>query len=208
MKLKAQTLNPHEKQCAMELFFATHNQHKLQEVTAIIGDFCIVKGIAELGCFEDIPETADSLLGNALQKAAYVHDKYGVNCFSDDTGLEIEALGGRPGVFSARYAGPACSFQDNVRKVMDEMEGIANRKACFKTVVALILDGQEYFFEGRVDGEIITEQRGTAGFGYDPIFRPIGYSQTFAEMDEVAKNAISHRGRAIQALKEFLNTRA
>ena len=190
----------------MELFFATHNQHKLQEATAIIGSSCIVKGLTELGCFEEIPETADSLLGNALQKAQYVHNKYGVNCFSDDTGLEIEALDGRPGVYSARYAGPACSFQDNVRKVMAEMEGITNRKACFKTVVALILDGKEYIFEGRVDGEIITEQRGTAGFGYDPIFRPIGFDQTFAEMDEAAKNAISHRGRAMQALTEFLKT--
>lgn len=153
----------------MELFFATHNQHKLQEAVAIAGASCVVKGIAELGCFEEIPETADSLLGNARQKAEYVHKKYGVNCFSDDTGLEIEALDGRPGVYSARYAGPACSFQDNIRKVMSEMEGVSNRKACFKTVIALILDDKEYFFEGRVDGEIITEQRGTSGFGYDPI---------------------------------------
>ena len=190
----------------MELFFATHNQHKLQEAIAIAGASCVVKGIAELGCFEDIPETADSLLGNARQKAEYVHDKYGVNCFSDDTGLEIEALDGRPGVYSARYAGPGCSFQDNIRKVMSELEGVTNRKACFKTVIALILDDKEYFFEGRVDGEIIAEQRGTSGFGYDPIFRPVGSNLTFAEMDEAAKNAISHRGRAMQALKEFLNS--
>ena len=167
-----------------------------------------MKGIAELGCFEDIPETADSLLGNALQKAEYVHNKYGVNCFSDDTGLEIEALDGRPGVYSARYAGPACSFQDNIRKVMSELEGVPNRKACFKTVIALILDGKEYFFEGRVDGEIITEQRGTAGFGYDPIFRPVGSNLTFAEMDEAAKNAISHRGRAMRAFMKFIGDRA
>ena len=192
----------------MELFFATHNQHKLQEAVAIAGASCVVKGIAELGCFEDIPETADSLLGNALQKAEYVHNKYGVNCFSDDTGLEIEALDGRPGVYSARYAGPACSFQDNIRKVMSELEGVSNRKACFKTVIALILDGKEYFFEGRVDGEIITEQRGTAGFGYDPIFRPVGSNLTFAEMDEAAKNAISHRGRAMRAFMKFLGVRA
>lgn len=191
----------------MELFFATHNQHKLQEAVAIAGASCVVKGIAELGCFEDIPETADSLLGNALQKAEYVHNKYGVNCFSDDTGLEIEALDGRPGVYSARYAGPACSFQDNIRKVMSELEGVPNRKACFKTVIALILDGKEYFFEGRVDGEIITEQRGTAGFGYDPIFRPVGSNLTFAEMDEAAKNAISHRGRAMRAFMKFIGDR-
>lgn len=188
----------------MELFFATHNQHKLQEAVAIAGASCVVKGIAELGCFEEIPETADSLLGNARQKAEYVHKKYGVNCFSDDTGLEIEALDGRPGVYSARYAGPACSFQDNIRKVMSEMEGVSNRKACFKTVIALILDDKEYFFEGRVDGEIITEQRGTSGFGYDPIFQPDGQKLTFAEMEEDEKNAISHRGRAMQALKAFL----
>ena len=188
----------------MELFFATHNQHKLQEAIAIAGASCVVKGIAELGCFEDIPETADSLLGNARQKAEYVHDKYGVNCFSDDTGLEIEALDGRPGVYSARYAGPECSFQDNIRKVMSELEGVTNRKACFKTFIALILDDKEYFFEGRVNGEIIAEQRGTSGFGYDPIFRPVGSNLTFAEMDEAAKNAISHRGRAMQALTEFL----
>lgn len=192
----------------MELFFATHNQHKLQEAVAIAGASCVVKGIAELGCFEEIPETADSLLGNALQKAEYVHNKYGVNCFSDDTGLEIEALDGRPGVYSARYAGPACSFQDNIRKVMSELEGVPNRKACFKTVIALILDGKEYFFEGRVDGEIITEQRGTAGFGYDPIFRPVGSNLTFAEMDEAAKNAISHRGRAMRAFMKFIGDRA
>lgn len=188
----------------MELFFATHNQHKLQEAVAIAGASCVVKGIAELGCFEEIPETADSLLGNARQKAEYVHKKYGVNCFSDDTGLEIEALDGRPGVYSARYAGPACSFQDNIRKVVSEMEGVSNRKACFKTVIALILDDKEYFFEGRVDGEIITEQRGTSGFGYDPIFQPDGQKLTFAEMEEDEKNAISHRGRAMQALKAFL----
>ena len=188
----------------MELFFATHNQHKLQEAIAIAGASCVVKGIAELGCFEDIPETADSLLGNARQKAEYVHDKYGVNCFSDDTGLEIEALDGRPGVYSARYAGPGCSFQDNVRKVMSEMEGITNRKACFKTVIALILDDKEYFFEGRVDGEIIAEQRGTSGFGYDPIFMPDRFAVSFAEMPLEVKNRISHRGRAIAQLVEYL----
>lgn len=188
----------------MELVFATHNRHKLQEAVAIAGASFVVKGLDELGCFEEIPETADSLMGNALQKAEYIHKKYNVNCFSDDTGLEIEALGGRPGVYSARYAGENCSFQDNVRKVMSELQGIENRNACFKTVVALILDNQTYYFEGRVDGEIITEERGTAGFGYDPIFRPLGFNQTFAEMGEADKNAISHRGRAMQKLMDFL----
>lgn len=188
----------------MELVFATHNRHKLQEAVAIAGASFVVKGLDELGCFEEIPETADSLMGNAFQKADYIHKKYNVNCFSDDTGLEIEALGGRPGVYSARYAGENCSFQDNVRKVMSELQGIENRNACFKTVVALILDNQTYYFEGRVDGEIITEERGAAGFGYDPIFRPLGFNQTFAEMSEADKNAISHRGRAMQKLMDFL----
>ncbi len=191
----------------MELVFATHNRHKLEEAVAIVGASFDVKGLTELGCFEEIPETADSLLGNALQKAEFVHQKYGVNCFSDDTGLEIEALDGRPGVYSARYAGPDCNFADNVRKVMSEMQGVTNRKACFKTVVALILNGERYFFEGRVDGEIIHEQRGASGFGYDPIFRPIGFEQTFAEMDETAKNAISHRGIAMQKLADFLKSK-
>lgn len=190
----------------MELFFATHNRHKLQEAVAIAGASCVVKGLDELGCFEEIPETADSLLGNALQKSEYVYEKFGVNCFSDDTGLEIEALGGRPGVYSARYAGEHCSYQDNVDKVMREMQGITNRKACFKTVISLIINGEKYFFEGRVDGEIITEQRGSGGFGYDPIFKPDGFEQTFAEMDEKAKNAISHRGRAMEKLSAFLQS--
>ncbi len=191
----------------MELVFATHNRHKLQEAVAIAGASFVVKGLDELGCFEEIPETADSLMGNALQKAEYIHKKYNVNCFSDDTGLEIEALDGRPGVYSARYAGENCSFQDNVRKVMSELQGIENRNACFKTVVALILDNQTYYFEGRVDGEIITEERGAAGFGYDPIFRPLGFNQTFAEMSEADKNAISHRGRAMQKLMDFLKNK-
>lgn len=190
----------------MELYFATHNRHKLQEAVAIAGASCVVKGLDELGCFEEIPETADSLLGNALQKSEYVYEKFGVNCFSDDTGLEIEALGGRPGVYSARYAGEHCSYQDNVDKVMREMQGITNRKACFKTVISLIINGEKYFFEGRVDGEIITEQRGKGGFGYDPIFKPDGFEQTFAEMDEKAKNAISHRGRAMEKLSAFLQS--
>ena len=131
-------------------------------------------------------------------------EHYHCNCFADDTGLEIEALDGRPGIFSARYAGEGCSYQDNVLKVLEEMKGITNRKACFKTVIALILDGKQYFFEGRVDGKILTEQRGIDGFGYDPIFRPLGFRQTFAEMSTLAKNTISHRGRAMQQLKDFL----
>ncbi len=190
----------------MEIIFATHNQHKTEEVRAILGPDYQIKNLPDIGG-PDIPETADTLKGNALQKAQYVVDHYHCNCFADDTGLEIEVLDGRPGVYSARYAGEGCSYQDNVRKVLAEMEGMTNRRACFKTVIALILDGEQYFFEGRIDGEILTEQRGTDGFGYDPIFKPLGFRQTFAEMSAIAKNTISHRGRAMQQLKEFLADR-
>ena len=187
----------------MEIVFATHNQHKTEEVRAILGADYRILNLPELGC-PDIPETADTLKGNALQKAQYVADHYGRNCFADDTGLEVLALDGRPGVYSARYAGEGCSYQDNVRKLLAEMRGMENRRACFKTVVALILDGQEYFFEGRVDGIILPEQRGTDGFGYDPVFLPDGYDLTVAEMSPATKNSISHRGRAIQQLATFL----
>ena len=189
----------------MEIIFATHNMHKAEEVRAILGPNFHIKSLPEIGC-PDIPETADTLKGNALQKAQYVVDHYHLNCFADDTGLEIEALDNRPGVYSARYAGEGCSYQDNVLKVLDEMQGITNRKACFKTVIALILDGKQYFFEGRVDGIILPEQHGTDGFGYDPIFQPNGFDQTFAEMGPATKNSISHRGRAMQQLKEFLSS--
>ncbi len=187
----------------MEIVFATHNQHKTEEVRAILGADYRILNLPELGC-PDIPETADTLKGNALQKAQYVADHYGRNCFADDTGLEVLALDGRPGVYSARYAGEGCSYQDNVLKLLGEMQGAADRRACFKTVVALILNGETYFFEGRVDGIILPEQRGTDGFGYDPVFLPDGYDQTFAEMSPATKNSISHRGRAIQQLAAFL----
>lgn len=187
----------------MEIVFATHNQHKTEEVRAILGADYRILNLPELGC-PDIPETADTLKGNALQKAQYVADHYGRNCFADDTGLEVLALDGRPGVYSARYAGEGCSYQDNVLKLLGEMQGVTDRRACFKTVIALILNGKTYFFEGRVDGIILPEQRGTDGFGYDPVFLPDGYDQTFAEMSPAAKNSISHRGRAIQQLQEFL----
>lgn len=190
----------------MDIIFATHNLNKAEEVSAILGSDYHVKNLREIGCPE-IPETADTLQGNALQKAQYVFDHYHVNCFADDTGLEVEALDGRPGVYSARYAGEGCSYQDNVLKMLEEMRGVTNRKACFKTVIALILDGKKYFFEGRVDGEIMTEQHGTDGFGYDPIFKPLGFRQTYAEMSLLSKNTISHRARAMQQLKEFLANR-
>lgn len=187
----------------MEIVFATHNQHKTEEVRAILGADYRILNLPELGC-PDIPETADTLKGNALQKAQYVADHYDRNCFADDTGLEVLALDGRPGVYSARYAGEGCSYQDNVLKLLGEMQGVTDRRACFKTVIALILNGKTYFFEGRVDGIILPEQRGTDGFGYDPVFLPDGYDQTFAEMSPATKNSISHRGRAIQQLAAFL----
>lgn len=192
----------------MDLVFATHNQHKTEEAIAIAASSIQIRNLKDIGCTTEIPETADTLSGNALQKARFVYENYHTNCFADDTGLEVEALDGRPGVYSARYAGEHCSYQDNVLKLLDEMKGKSNRKACFKTVIALILDGTEYLFEGRVDGLIIENQRGTAGFGYDPVFLPDGFEHTFAEMSEEQKNSISHRGRAMLKLMDFLNQKA
>jgi len=189
----------------MDIVFATHNKHKASEASAIAGPKWNLKSLPDIGCHTDIPETADTLQGNALQKAQYVVDHYHINCFADDTGLEIEALNGRPGVYSARYAGEHCSFQDNMDKVLLEMKGLTNRRACFKTVIALVLDGETHCFEGRIDGQITTEPHGAEGFGYDPIFLPDGYDQTFAEMGAELKNKISHRGLAMQKLMEFLN---
>ncbi len=188
-----------------KLVFATHNIHKLREIRQILEktNFEIL-GLNDIGCLEEIPETQPTIEGNASQKSFFVYDKYGFNCFSDDTGLEIEALNGKPGVFSARYAGEGASFADNIRKVLDEMNGIENRKAKFKTVISLVLDGKEFQFEGIVEGEILTFERGNDGFGYDPIFLPKGFDQTFAEMSPQLKNIISHRGMATKKLFEFL----
>ncbi len=188
----------------MKIIFATHNKHKKSEAADILGPKWELQGLSDIGFVGEIPETSDTLTGNALQKARFVKERFHANCFADDTGLEIEALGGKPGVYSARYAGEGCSYSDNVQKVLREMAGLQNRKACFKTVVALILDGEEYLFEGRVDGEILTEPQGYEGFGYDPIFKPDGFEETFAEMDASLKNSISHRGRAMQKLVAFL----
>ena len=189
------------------LVFATNNLHKLEEVRDILGGSFRIASLKEIGCTDDIPETADTLEGNALQKASYVKDKFGYDCFADDTGLEVEALGGAPGVFSARYAGPGHDSEANMRKLLKELEGKTNRQAQFRTVVALLLDGEEYTFEGIVRGTILTERRGTAGFGYDPVFVPEGYAETFAEMGSEEKNRISHRARAVQKLADFLHKR-
>ncbi len=189
------------------LVFATNNLHKLEEVRDILGGSFRIASLKEIGCTDDIPETADTLEGNSLQKARYVKEKFGYDCFADDTGLEVEALGGAPGVFSARYAGPGHDSEANMQKLLKELEGKANRQAQFRTVVALILEGREYTFEGIVRGTILTERRGTAGFGYDPVFVPEGYAETFAEMGSEEKNRISHRARAVQKLADFLHKR-
>jgi XTP/dITP diphosphohydrolase len=188
----------------IELLFVTNNEHKLKEVKAAIDQRFRIMSLNETGFVGEIPETHETLEENALEKARYIHNVSGKNCFADDTGLEIEALNGRPGVYSARYAGDQPSFDDNMNKVLMEMKDVSNRKARFRTVIALILDHKEYLFEGLVEGIILTEKRGTDGFGYDPLFLPEGYSQTFAEMPLPLKNQISHRGRAVRNLLSFL----
>jgi len=188
----------------MELVFVTNNAHKLEEVRSIIGGNVEIKSLAEIGCKEDIAETGETIEANASQKAFYIYDKYGVDCFADDTGLEIEALGGRPGVYSARYAGDDSNFENNLNKVLEEMQNSMNRKACFRTIISLIINGKETQFEGRVEGLILWEKHGVAGFGYDPIFQPQGYQYSFAEMPADEKNRISHRGVAMRKLLDFL----
>ena len=174
-----------------KIIFATNNAHKLSEVQAVLGDAFELITLRECGITEDIPETAPTLEGNALQKARYVYEKTGADCFADDTGLEVDALGGAPGVHSARYATDGHDFAANNRLLLKNLEGVENRSAHFRTVIALILDGEEYLFEGRVEGVIATEESGCGGFGYDPLFVPSGEIITFAEMSAEAKNAIS-----------------
>ena len=186
-----------------KIVFATGNPNKLKEVNSAINSFEII-GLKSLDITEEIPETGDTLKKNALQKAKYIYDKTGLDCFSDDTGLEIEALNCRPGVYSAMYAGPSCNAESNMRKVLQELREIPSRAGQFKTVIALILNGKEYFFEGVVMGEILKEKSGKDGFGYDPIFRPVGYKASFAEMTISQKNEISHRGLAVKKLVKFL----
>ena len=187
------------------LVFATNNAHKLEEVRSILRGSLQIVSLKEIGCEEDIPETADTLEGNALQKAHYIKEHYGYDCFADDTGLEVQSLNNAPGVFSARYAGPEHDSEANVRKLLAEMEGIDNRKAHFRTAIALVLDGKDHLFEGIIHGVITHERKGTSGFGYDPVFMPDGYTQTFAEMGDEIKNQISHRALAVEKLSLFLN---
>ena len=186
--------------------FATNNAHKLKEVAAIVGHQIELLSLEDIGCHDDIPETSDTLEGNALQKAKYVYERYHIDCFADDTGLEVEALDGAPGVYAARYAGEGHNSEENIRKLLHELEGKDNRKARFRTVFALIINGKEHLFEGIVKGEIIATKRGTSGFGYDPVFVPEGFTQTFAEMSDAQKNKISHRAIGVNKLCKFLNT--
>ena len=189
----------------MKIVFATNNKHKLEEIKDILGKEFEIVSLTEIGCHEDIPETGATLGENARQKSSYVVEHYNQNCFADDTGLEVEALGGEPGVHSARYAeGTDHDSEANMRKLLANLEGKANRKACFRTIISLIIDGVEHQFEGKVEGRIATEKHGTEGFGYDPIFIPEGYDKSFAELGEEIKNQISHRARAVKKLAEYL----
>ena len=190
-----------------KLVFATNNAHKLEEVAAILGDQVELLSLNDIGCQADIPETAETLEGNALLKSSYIYKNYHLDCFADDTGLEVKALNGAPGVYSARYAGgEGHDAQANMLKLLHELDGKENRKAQFRTAISLILDGKEYLFEGVIKGEIIKEKRGDSGFGYDPVFMPEGYDRTFAELGNDIKNQISHRALAVQKLCEFLQS--
>ena len=192
-----------------KLVFASNNAHKLSEIRAILGDHIEIISLSDLQCHEEIPETADTLEGNALIKARYVWEHYGLHCFADDTGLEVEALGGAPGVYSARFAGEHASFEDNVSLLLERLSGVAApRRARFRTVIALIDEYGTHFFEGSVDGEITLERSGDHGFGYDPIFRPEGREETFAQLTEQEKNSMSHRGWAVQKLVRYLQALA
>ena len=194
-----------EKTTKRKLVFATNNAHKLSEICAIIGDKFEILSLNDIECFADIPETADTLEGNALQKAEYVYNIYGLDCFADDTGLEVDALGGRPGVHTARYAFPdRYDPEANTEKLLQELDGKENRRARFRTAIAYIRGGEKYLFEGVVEGEISTEKRGDKGFGYDPVFIPENTGKTFAELGVEVNNQISHRARAVAKLCEYL----
>ncbi len=191
---------------AMELVFATNNAHKLEEVQQMVGDKFVLKSLADIGCDDDIPETGVTFQENAQQKTDYLFQKYQVDCFGDDSGLEIDALNGEPGVYSARYSGSR-DMEKNIDLVLENLQDQENRRARFKTVISLFLDGEQHFFEGTVEGRIIAGRTGTAGFGYDPIFIPDDYEKTFAEMSLEEKNKISHRSQAVAKLVGFLNSK-
>jgi XTP/dITP diphosphohydrolase len=188
----------------MKLVFATNNQHKLSEIQNMLGNEFQVLSLADINCQDEIPEDHETLEENASQKAYYIYEKFGLNCFADDTGLEVAALNNEPGVYSARYAGSSRSSEDNMKKVLQNLDGKSERSARFRTVISLIIDGEETQFEGIVDGDILSEEKGKDGFGYDPIFQPNSYDVSFAEMSLSEKNKISHRGNAVRKLVEFL----
>lgn len=187
-----------------KIVFATNNAHKLQEVSEILEDKIQIMNLKDIHCDEEIPETSDTIEGNAYQKANYIYEHYHVDCFADDTGLEVEALNGAPGVYSARYAGPQHNSKDNIRKLLTDMQDIENRNAQFRTAIVLILDGKIHLFEGTIKGTIIRSERGSGGFGYDSVFVPDGFEKTFAELGEEIKNKISHRAIATKKLVKFL----
>lgn len=195
-----------------EIVMATNNAHKLEEARQILGDKFTVRGLAEIGCHEDIPETSDTLEGNAMQKAKYVYDKYGVSCFADDTGLEVEALGGAPGVYTARYGnmhgyGESHDANANINCLLDNLKDKDTRNARFRTAIALIINGEPHVFEGMVEGTILKEKVGDGGFGYDPVFAPVeGGGLSFSQMSQQDKNSISHRGRAMAKMVEYLRS--
>jgi XTP/dITP diphosphohydrolase len=189
----------------MKIVFATNNENKIKEIQSMLPESIEIISLESIGCHEEIPETADTIEGNAVLKADYVTEKYGYDCFADDTGLEVEALNGEPGVYSARYAGEQKSAEDNMDKLLLNLENSANRNAQFKTVIALNLKGNQHLFTGIAKGEITSGKTGSQGFGYDPIFRPDGYEETFAQLSLETKNAISHRGKATRELISFLN---
>ncbi len=190
----------------LEICFATNNAHKLAEVQAILKDKLIIRSLKDIGCTEDIPETADTIEGNSLLKAQYIVERYGIACFADDSGLEVDALQGAPGVYSARFAGPQKNDADNVKLLLEKLEHHTNRKAQFKTVITLIIKGQTHQFTGTIAGHIAPSPKGQQGFGYDPVFIPEGHSRTFAEFSAAEKNAISHRARATAQLIDFLTS--
>lgn len=189
-----------------KIVFATGNNNKLEEVTKILGERFEIVSLKDIDVQEEIPETGDTLEENASLKSHYVFERFHIDCFADDTGLEVDALNGAPGVYSARYAGEHVTYDDNVNKLLSELNGVTNRAARFRTVISLLLDGKEYFFDGTVEGHIIDHKRGLGGFGYDPVFVPDGFDKTFSEMAPETKNAISHRGRAIRKFAEFLRS--
>jgi len=188
----------------MTIVFASNNKNKISEIQAMLPDSIQIRSLEDISCFEDIPETADTIEGNAILKADYVRQKYGYDCFADDSGLEVDALHGKPGVYSARYAGNQKSDSDNIDKLLFELKHITNRKANFKTVIALNFNGKLHLFTGIADGEITLDKIGTLGFGYDPVFLPVGYDLTFAQISQAEKALVSHRGKAMKQLIDFL----